>query len=244
MSQRYGLALMLLVLAVVFTMAVGEGAWERVVAMAIQGLALYATLLAAEAHRRFRVLFSLIFVVALAGAIVQAGLTGGSGTGSGYVRASVFLIVVATLPIVGSGVVRQVRSAQQITVQTMMGVLCAYLLLMSAFAYAYAVLGELGTGPFFNQGEQWNEIGDYVYYSLITITTVGMGDLTPATQFGRSLTAAEALIGQIYMVTVVAVIVSNLGRKSVKAPATSASTGEAGEAGGGSAAPRDTEGER
>jgi hypothetical protein len=39
-----------------------------------------------------------------------------------------------------------------------------------------------------------------------------MGDLTPATQLGRALTGAEALIGQIYMVTVVAVIVGNLGR--------------------------------
>lgn len=92
----------------------------------------------------------------------------------------------------------------------MLGVLCIYLLISLAFAAAFGAIGALGNGPFFTQVV--GTTNNYLYYSLTTITTVGIGNLAPATNLGRSLTAAEALIGQIYVITVVAVIVGNLGR--------------------------------
>ncbi len=218
--QRYGLALILLVIALVYSIAIPDGEWQRLLAMLLQGAAMFATLAAAEVERRLLRAFLVVFVGALAGAALQAGFT--DGDSAGFVRLCVLAIILASLPLIGKGLVRQVRADRTVGVQTMLGVLCAYLLLMSSFAYAYAVLGEFGSEPFFSQGAQWNELGDYIYYSLITITTVGMGDLTPATDLGRSLTAAEALIGQIYMVTVVAVIVSNLGRKEPRGAVPSA----------------------
>jgi hypothetical protein len=210
MSGRYGVALVLLIVALVYTIAMDEGEWQRLVALSLQTLALFGTLRASEADRRILIAFAVIYGIAFLAAAGVAVFT--TGDTSAFIRFSLLVTVLVTLPVVAKGLIRQVQSEGKITVQTMMGVLCAYLLIMSLFAYAYAVIGELGGQPFFNQGEQWNQIGDYLYYSLITITTVGMGDLTPATQIGRSLTAAEALIGQIYMVTVVAVIVTNLGR--------------------------------
>ncbi len=53
---------------------------------------------------------------------------------------------------------------------------------------------------------------DSLYYATVTITTTGYGDYTPATRVGRSLAVAEALIGQLYLVTLVSLIVGNLGR--------------------------------
>ncbi len=53
---------------------------------------------------------------------------------------------------------------------------------------------------------------DFVYYSFVTLTTVGYGDLTASTGIGRMLSVTEALVGQLYLVTVVAILVSNLGR--------------------------------
>ncbi len=50
---------------------------------------------------------------------------------------------------------------------------------------------------------------DFVYFSYITIATVGYGDLAPATNLGRMLAVTEALSGQLYLVTVVALLVSN-----------------------------------
>jgi len=209
-AERYGLALILLVIALVFAIATPDGQWQRGVAMMLQGIALFATLAAAETDRRVLTAFLAVLVAVLVGAVLQVGLTGSDGTS--FVRISVLAIIVASIPLVAFGLIRQVRADRRISIQTMMGVLCAYLLIMSAFAYSYAVISKLGGDAFFNQGEQWNTLGSYLYFSLITITTVGFGDLTPATDLGRSLAAAEALIGQIYMVTVVAVIVSNLGR--------------------------------
>ncbi len=209
-AERYGLALLLLVAALVYSIAVPDGEWRRLLATLLQFAALFATLGAAEVNRRVMRLVGVVLILTLLAGFVQAGF--GNDASPTFVRFCVLVILVASLPMLAVGLIRQVRSDQKVSLQTMMGVLCAYLLLMSSFAYAYAVIGDLGSEPFFSQGAQWDSLGDYIYFSLITITTVGFGDLTPATDLGRSLTAAEALIGQIYVVTVVAVIVSNLGR--------------------------------
>ena len=95
----------------------------------------------------------------------------------------------------------------------MMGVLCIYLLMGLAFASGFARIEGVGNEPFFRSGDGSETLSNYLYFSLTTITTAGLGDFAPRGDLGRSLTAAEALIGQIYLVTVVAVIVANLGRK-------------------------------
>jgi voltage-gated potassium channel Kch len=61
------------------------------------------------------------------------------------------------------------------------------------------------------------EPNDFLYFSFATLTTVGYGDLVAATDLGRSLAISEALIGQIYLVTVVALIVGNLRPGAVRA---------------------------
>ena len=93
----------------------------------------------------------------------------------------------------------------------MFGVLCVYLLIGMAFGFAYGIISAARRRHFFAQihgGDQ----ADFLYFSFVTMTTTGFGDLTAAKDFGRSLAVTEALIGQIYLVTVVALIVSNLGR--------------------------------
>ena len=62
------------------------------------------------------------------------------------------------------------------------------------------------------QSKEWYGL-QVLAVDAVAITTMGIGDLTPNTDLGRSLTAAEALFGQIYLVTVVAVIVANLKPK-------------------------------
>jgi hypothetical protein len=53
---------------------------------------------------------------------------------------------------------------------------------------------------------------DFPYYSFVTLTTVGYGDIIASVPFGRMLSVCEALIGQLYLVTVLAVLVANIGR--------------------------------
>src|SRR5207245_1391619 len=78
------------------------------------------------------------------------------------------------------------------------------------FAFMYGTVDHLGQ-PFF-AGNVQATIAKCLYYSFTTLTTVGYGDLTAATNLGHTLSVSEALFGQIYLVTVVSVIVGNLSR--------------------------------
>jgi voltage-gated potassium channel Kch len=80
------------------------------------------------------------------------------------------------------------------------------------FGGVFATIDEFGESDFFQNGA--HATSDFLYFSFATLTTVGYGDFVAQTSLGRSLAITEALIGQIYLVTVVAVIVSNLRPRS------------------------------
>ncbi|MEK9737549.1 MAG: potassium channel family protein [Candidatus Nanopelagicales bacterium] len=101
-----------------------------------------------------------------------------------------------------------VRVARQrvVTISTVFGALLAYALLGFAFASVYAAI-DLATGDaIFAQGVVPQ--ADYVYFSFVTLTTLGFGDLTPALDIIKRLVVVEALIGQIFLVVLVARLVS------------------------------------
>ena len=53
-----------------------------------------------------------------------------------------------------------------------------------------------------------------VYFSFTTLTTTGYGDYTPATSAGHALAVVEMLVGQLYLVTVIGVLVGSFGRRA------------------------------
>ena len=95
------------------------------------------------------------------------------------------------------------------------GVLCFYLLVGLFFAYLYTAIQNLGGAPFFANGDAATS-SRTVYFSFTTITTVGYGDFTARTNLGHTLAVTEALLGQIYLVTVVAAIVGHLVTRGAK----------------------------
>jgi hypothetical protein len=96
-----------------------------------------------------------------------------------------------------------------INVETIVGAIDAYLMIGITFAAVYKMLNNLD-GPFFQQGAATGV--QYLYFSFVVITTLGFGDFTPRTDVGRVFVSVEALLGQIFLVTVVAVLVANMGR--------------------------------
>ncbi|MCB0859360.1 MAG: two pore domain potassium channel family protein [Solirubrobacterales bacterium] len=207
-KERYGLALTLILASMVFIMAAPKGRWADVIALTLQSFALFASLRAAQPSINLRVICGVLISLVMVAAWTQASF--GASVDSGFVHIATVALVLIAAPVITWGIVRQVRERGSITVHTMMGVLCLYLLMSLAFASGFAAVSQVDGKPFFEQGGGWDSINNYLYFSLTTITTMGLGDLTPNTDLGRSLTAAEALIGQIYLVTVVAVIVANL----------------------------------
>lgn len=113
------------------------------------------------------------------------------------------LLVTATLPVTLVRVLRHKR----VTYETVLGALCTYVLLGLLFAFAYLALDLVRDAPFFAQPGT-HEASEYLYFSFVTITTLGFGDLSPAVGLPQALTALEALLGSIFLVTLVARLVT------------------------------------
>ena len=119
------------------------------------------------------------------------------------------LLILAIIFVVGRGVINQGVVNQQ----SVIGAVCIYLLLGMLFMFIYSLMAKLGSGPFFVQGTD-GTTSLRMYFSFVTLTTVGYGDYTASTNLGHTLAISEALIGQLYLVTVVAVLVSRIGAES------------------------------
>jgi len=105
----------------------------------------------------------------------------------------------------------QVFRSGPITSYRIQGAIVAYLLIGLMWTYAYGMIYELVPGAFrFPEGST-TTVGPahgLAYYSFVTLTTVGYGDITPVHPFARSLTMAEALVGQLYPAILLARLVS------------------------------------
>jgi hypothetical protein len=106
--------------------------------------------------------------------------------------------------------VRRIGLHPAVSGATILGAVCVYLLLGMFFAYAFRIIEELAP-PFFAQDAPASST-NVLYFSYASLTTVGYGDFTAQPAFGRMLAVSEALLGQLYLVTVVALLVGNVGR--------------------------------
>ena len=110
------------------------------------------------------------------------------------------------------GVIRGLRARGQTTVQAVLGVLCLYLMIGMVCAFAYGTIDNLGGAPVF-ANDVTATTAHCLYFSFMTLTTVGYGDVLTRSDLGHTLAVTEALVGQIYLVTVVALLVSDLGSR-------------------------------
>jgi hypothetical protein len=209
-GYRFGVVLALLLATYTF-MAIGvTGAWVPIVTATLQGLTLLAALRASDVRRRTFRFAALVAGVALVAAFVSLAFDDGdSGTGAFFV---LNVLMVAGAPI---AIGRALWRRPTVDVHTVLGAVCIYVLVGMLFAFLYGAIGYLGSSPFFVQTQNPTS-ADYLYFSFITLTTVGYGDYTAAGGFGRASASVEALLGQIYLVTVVATIVSGMAGQRVR----------------------------
>ena len=81
------------------------------------------------------------------------------------------------------------------------------------FAFVYLAVSDLRDAAFFAQPGP-HEQSEYVYFSFVALTTLGFGDLSPAVGLPQGLTVLEALLGQVFLVTLVARLVTLWVRQS------------------------------
>jgi len=115
-----------------------------------------------------------------------------------------FLLLAITL------VLKQVALENVISVNRLVGAICVYLLLGVIWAVAYSVLDLLAPGSFreFSQVEGLAWDSEWLYFSFVTMTTLGYGDITPVSATGKALAYMQAVFGQLYVAILVAGLVS------------------------------------
>jgi Ion channel len=212
-QYRYGLVLVLVATLVFFQIAapVTSTALALDVLLAAAALTVaVATSRAREGVRRRRAL-----VVTAVGVVIF--LLTVTGAASRTVTFVFITLIVAAIPFtLIRGLARLVQK-RGVTAQVVAGALAMYLLVGLLFASVVAVASRVESGPYFKQGTE-NDAVD-LYYSFTVLTTTGFGDYTAAQPFGHALAVLEMLSGQLYLVTVIGVVVGNFaGRRMNRGP--------------------------
>jgi hypothetical protein len=200
-----------IIAAIIFQLAAPTGDLTHFIAIVLQSAVIVLALRAAGFHRH--IVHVTAFVLAALAAIVGVALVGLDDLAPAAPRVLTLVLVLLTPAAIVIGVVRELREDERVTVQTVFCGLSIYLLLGLAFAVLFGAINEIGSAPFFAGGVS-GDANDFLYFSLASLTTVGYGDLTAGTDLGRAMAVTEALLGQFYLVTVLAVIVANVRRRS------------------------------
>jgi Ion channel len=115
---------------------------------------------------------------------------------------------VATILVISLILLAQVFRAGPVTRHRLEGAIAVYLLFGVGWAHAYHLTGLLHPGSFNTPQGEIPSVLDWVYFSFITLTTVGYGDIVPVRPIARTLAMGEALTGQLYLAVLVARLVA------------------------------------
>jgi hypothetical protein len=202
-GDTYGILLGLILGTYVVMAALDHGLWARFIVSAMLGCVLLLALHTSHVRgRSFRVVTALVVIVALS-TLIQAALGRHGNDGTTFLM---FVLVLAA-PFV---ILLRILRHRVISTETILGAICVYVLLGLAFAGIYAGMNDIEGGRFFVQHASENTI-DFLYFSFVVLTTLGFGDLTPSPNMARVVVTFEALIGQIFLVTLVARLMSLYG---------------------------------
>jgi uncharacterized membrane protein len=203
-GDSYGLLLALLIgLYLLIAAEQHRSLWGRFLISVVLGLVLLLAFHTSHVRARgFRIGVALVLLADLAN-LLQAAFGRQASDGSTFVM---FLLVLAAPVVILNRIIRH----ETVGLETILGAICVYVLIGIAFAGIYGGINEAEPTGFFAQKIEPNNV-DFLYFSFVTITTVGYGDLTAGTSTGRVVVTFEALIGQIFLVTLVARLVSLYG---------------------------------
>ncbi len=202
LEDRFALAAILIVVTIITTAIGGDQRWGQFVLVVVESATLIVIFHASNVARR--TIRTVTILVLFAAVVTAISITLDRQTlGPAFVGGAIAFAG----PVV---IIRRIRDHARIDIETIAASLCIYLLAGIFFSYVYRILDVLD-GQFFVQ--KAGAAVDFIYFSFTTLTTTGYGDFTAATSFGRMLAISEALVGQIYLVSVVALLVANLGRE-------------------------------
>ena len=199
------MVLALIVVSFAFAATASDAAWTTGVLVVLQGLTLIAAIWTSGlARTRSWLVFGLaMLTIAIALAVVSSAAGGADLTGAVGLVSARFIICVVVV------IVRSIAWSPEVNAEIILGAICVYVSIGMIFLFAYGAVADIGSSAFFAQGGDGTR-ALRLYFSYVTLATLGYGDYTPATNIGHMLAVVEALLGQIYLVTVVAMLVARL----------------------------------
>jgi hypothetical protein len=93
---------------------------------------------------------------------------------------------------------------KEVTADVIIGSVCGYFLLGLMWAFVYSLLEDACPGSFAHGGGKLEMTSDFTYFSFVTLTTLGYGDMVPVTNQAKSLAVVEAVTGQLYVAIIIA----------------------------------------
>jgi hypothetical protein len=206
---RYGAVFLLVLTVLVFEVVAPDANWSRALAIALSAAALTVAIATSRERRRVRrararlvSAVAFLFVVGVATGVFSQAVAFFVGT-----------VLAAAIPVaLGGGLLRLVRE-RGVTLQVVAGALSIYLLVGLLFASLIGFIARVENGQYFKQAASV-PTSVRVYYSFTVLTTTGFGDYTAAMPVGRAVAVLEMLTGQLYLVTVIGVVVGNFAGRA------------------------------
>jgi hypothetical protein len=202
LQRRYGLMLVVLIISYLLS-AFFMGKWISDLQIVLFTLVGLLEIRNSPLRRRTaRLVVTAAFVVSLLVIVVADHLGGEGGRGAASVWKGVLLLLIVV------SIVSQVLLARNVTLQNIYGAISAYLIIGLMYSAFYAAMYYL-SGRVFFVGNQPGTPSNFQYFSFTTLTTLGYGDFTAASNDGRAVAMLEAMTGQIFLATLVAKLVAS-----------------------------------
>jgi ion channel len=200
--DSYGLVLLLILITYALSTAL-TASWATSVVLAVQIATVWVSLRVSQARRSARTAANIALAAAALAAVANLFIHGQLVHGTVVSWASALLYLIAPVSIVRHLVLRRIVDAQ-----TLLGTIAAYLMAGMFFAFLYRAVGLTQTQPPFFGSQGRGTFSQDLFFSFTTLTTTGYGDLVPARNPGQTFAVLEMLIGQLFLVTAVAKVVS------------------------------------
>jgi hypothetical protein len=200
--DAFGLVFVLVLVTYVLASVLANEGWEAV----ILSLSASATSVVAltSSHARPRFVRTVIWLAVLATGLTAIGAASDDRTWLNFAA----LIQIILLAVAMAAVLRRVvTSSTEVGARTILGAISVYVALGLLFTFLYGTIDRLQSGDFF-EGVAHPAGNDFLFFSYTTLTTTGFGDLVPGGQPGRMISGLEMMIGQIFLVTLVAGLVA------------------------------------
>lgn len=202
--------MLLLIVLLMFAIVAPDADWAHAVDPALAGSALAVAVATSKAKGETRRLRAL----AVSGVVLLVVLGVGAGLFGVDLSFAVTTVILAAVPIsLLGGLTRLIRD-RGVTGQAVAGALAIYLSIGLLFAAVITFVGAIESGSYFKQTADVAG-GIPVYYSFTVLTTTGFGDYTAAHPIGHALAVLEMLTGQLYLVTVIGILVGSFAGRRI-----------------------------